>query len=309
MKRARWNIAVVGAGNVGQVLGRLLVRGGDRVRGVVSRSAGSASKAGAYLRCRNTGIRLDRIPDTTDLVLLTTPHSAVEETARSIAGLGHLPFARMAFCHTSGMLTAAALAPLASKGATVFSFHPIQTFPRDFTPPQILPTLAGVWYGVDGDARAVRTARILARRLGGKAVVVPADMRAYYHAACVVASNHMTVLLSVLDDMYRRLGIGSSGFLALFRPIIEATLRNNEAASPAEALSGPVARGGIETIALHFDAVRRFSPGLVPFFDAMTMETVRLALRKGSIDARRAGEFRDLIAPGPDSSTSTEHTS
>jgi predicted short-subunit dehydrogenase-like oxidoreductase (DUF2520 family) len=293
---AQSHIAVVGAGRVGQVLGRLLRDGGAHVTAVVSRTPASARKGGAFLRCRNAGTSLEAIPATTRLVLITTPHSAVEETAGAIARLTHLPFTRMAFCHASGMLTAGALAPLAARGATVFSFHPIQTFPRDFTPSAILPSLAGIWYGVDGDSRGVRAARRLARSLGGRAVVIPPGLRVYYHAACVVASNHLTALLAVLEEMHGRLGLDGPGFFALFKPIIEATLRNNEATSPREALSGPVARGGVETVARHLEAVRLGSPRLAPFFDAMTLETVVLALRKGSIDERRAEEFRELLA-------------
>ncbi len=199
MKPVHWNIAVVGAGRVGQVFGRVLLNGGDRIVAVVSRSRASARRGAEFLRCSTAGTSPSIIPPATDLVLLTTPHAAVEEAARAIAGLDGLPFRRMAFCHASGMLTADALAPLAARGATVFSFHPIQTFPRDFDPAEIVPSLAGIWYGVDGDPRGLRVARRLARRLGGKTVEIPRDMRVFYHAACVVASNHLTALAAVLE--------------------------------------------------------------------------------------------------------------
>ncbi len=88
---------------------------------------------------------------------------------------------------------------------------------------------------------------------------------------------------------------GRPDALGLFKPIMEATIRNIVAASPAGALSGPVARGGVGTVARHLEAVRRFAPALVPVFNALTLETVRLALAKGSITTDQARAFETLV--------------
>lgn len=295
MSRRSWNVAIVGPGRVGLVLGKTLRKGGDAITAVIARSATSARKGAAFLGCRTFGTDLERIPETTKVVLLTVPHSAVEPVARELALVPHLPFRKMAFCHASGMLTADALAPLAERGATVVAFHPLQTFPRDFSPEQILPSLPGIWYGIDGDAKGIRFAKELAARLRGKTVIIRPELREFYHAACVVASNHLTALLGVIEEMHHVLGIERVSFLALFRPIIDTTMRNIAATSPKEALSGPVARGGTETIGRHLESIRQHAPDLLPYYTAMTLATVRLALAKGSIDAQRAAEFRGLV--------------
>ncbi len=295
MTRSRWNIAIVGPGKVGLVFGKALRSRGDVITAVIARSATSARKGGTFLRCTNVGTQLELIPNDTRVVLLTVPHASVEPVARDLALLTDLPFSRMAFCHASGMLTAEALAPLAERGATVVSFHPLQTFPRDFRPEKILPTLPGIWYGIDGDGRGIRFAKQLAAKLRGKTVVIPTEMREYYHAACVVASNHLTALLGVLEEMHDAMKLKGAAPLELFRPIIATTLRNVSETSSAQALSGPVVRGGTETIGKHFETIRQHSPELLPYYAAMTMATVRLALAKGSIDDRRAAEFRGLV--------------
>ena len=295
MTKGRWNIAIVGPGNVGLVFGQALRKQGDAISAVISKHASSARNGGRYLHCRTFGTRLGLIPRNTDAVLITVPHAAVEVTARELALLSDLPFRSMAFCHASGMLTAHALEPLAAKGAAVVSFHPLQTFPRDFKPAKILPSLPGIWYGIDGDSRGMRFAKQLAARLKGKTVVIPPELRVYYHAACVVASNHLTALLGVLEEMYHVLGGTGSAFMTLFRPILESTFRNVAETSPARALSGPVARGGTETIGKHLETIRQHSPELLPLYAALTMATVRLAKAKGSIDERRVAEFRGLV--------------
>ena len=238
--------------------------------------------------------RLEAIPARTNLVFLALPHAAIEDVASALARLDTFRFSRLSVCHASGIYTAAALDALRARGATVFSFHPLQTFPRDFSPREIVPSARGITYGVDGPPAAVRKARSLARVLGGRVLQVPPELRPFYHAACVVASNHLTALLWVLERMYRRLGAGPDSFFPSFSPIIAATLANAGRTSPAASLSGPVARGGVETVALHFDTVAKVAPDLLPYFTAMTRETVRLARAKGSIDDRSEQALLDL---------------
>ncbi len=289
------NIAIVGAGKVGSVLGKILVDKGEKIVAVVSRSNRSAVKAGKYLKCRNNSTSLAAIPPKTDLVFITTPHRAVEEVAHKLATVAHLRFARLSVCHASGILNAEVLDPLAKKGATVFSFHPLQTFPRDFEPKDIVPTARGIYYGIDGSKKGVAVARQLAKKLGGKVLLIKPEMRALYHAACVVASNHLTTMLWILEQMFGVLKTNERKFFPVFEPIINAALLNAARTSPAQSLSGPIARGGVETVSHHFEALQRFAPNLVPYFGSMSAETTRLAESKGSIDQEQARALYNLI--------------
>jgi predicted short-subunit dehydrogenase-like oxidoreductase (DUF2520 family) len=301
-RQPRLRVAIVGAGKVGSVLGRILVEEGCTVVSVVSRTTASATGAGQFLRCRNNGTSLDAIPAETDLIYITTPHGAVETVAQGLSLLPGLKFSGLAVCHASGMLTASVLAPLGNLGATVFSFHPLQTFPRDFHPRKILQSARGITFGVDGPPRGVRFAKRLATILGGRVLEVPPELRPYYHASCVVASNHLTTLMWVVERMFSQMGSRARDFYRVYRPIIQATLDNIERTTPASALSGPVARGGVETVAQHIDIVRDVSPELIPVFNALTRESVALALAKGSITEERA---RQLLALTVDESDRT----
>jgi predicted short-subunit dehydrogenase-like oxidoreductase (DUF2520 family) len=288
-------VAIVGAGKVGTVLGRVLVEEGARITAVVSRSRSSARSAAAYLRCRTWADALTAIPPETDIVFITTPHDAVRGVASLLARLEGLNFRRMGACHASGMLSAAVLRPLEERGCAVFSFHPLQTFPRSFPPGRIVPLARGIWYGVDGTGRALRFARRLGRGLCGRVIEIPPEERELYHAACVVASNHLTALLAALEEMYGRVRGEDHPSLGPFRPILQATLLNVLATSPASALSGPVARGGVETVEKHLESVRRSVPVLLPYFTRMTMETVRLAVARGSLTPERRAALENLV--------------
>jgi len=288
-------VAIIGAGKVGSVLGRVLVENGHTITCIVSRTLTSARRAGRFLRCRNISTSLDALPRDTEIVFIATPHGVVEQVARELSRLRTIDFTRVSFCHASGMLSALALDPLRRRGARVFSFHPLQTFPRSFEPKRIVPTARRIYYGVDGSRRALLVARRFARALDGKIIEIRPSMRSYYHAACVVASNHLTAVLSILELMFRTLRTGESDFFPVFKPIIMATLRNIERTSPAQALSGPVARGGVDTVAEHFAAIQRHTPELLPYFMQLTLETVTLAAAKGTLTAGKARAIRALV--------------
>lgn len=293
--RVPLRVAIVGAGKVGTVLGRVLVEEGARITAVVSRSRTSARSAALFLRCRTYADAVTAIPPETDIVFITTPHDAVAGVAATLARLEGLEFGHMGACHASGMLSAAVLGPLEERGSSVFSFHPLQTFPRSFPPRRIVPLVRGIWYGVDGSRAGLRLARRLARALCGHVIEIPPDSRELYHAACVVASNHLTALLAVIREMYGSVSAEKQPSLEPFRPILEATILNVFATSPESALSGPVARGGVETVAKHLEAVRVSLPALLPYFTRMTLETVRLAVARGSLSPEGREALEHLI--------------
>jgi predicted short-subunit dehydrogenase-like oxidoreductase (DUF2520 family) len=293
MRSQSLNIAIVGAGSVGSTLGRILTENHRRITAVVSRSLSSARKCGRLVSCRTASTSLDAIPQKTQIVMITTPHGAVCDVAQALAQLNGFRWRGIGVCHASGMLTAEALAPLSSAGATVFSFHPLQTFPRDFPPRKIVPTARGIVYGIDGPPAGIRMARKLAKALDGRILLVPPAMREFYHAACVVASSHLVTLTGILGAFYSDIAPGRRDFMDTFLPIMNATLTNVRTSSPARALTGPVARGGTETLAKHFDAIKRTAPALIPYYARMTLETVRVAMEKHTLSH---AQVRDLTA-------------
>jgi predicted short-subunit dehydrogenase-like oxidoreductase (DUF2520 family) len=304
-RRVPLRVAIVGAGKVGTVLGRVLVEEGARITAVVSRSRSSARSAASYLRCRTYADALTAIPPRTDIVFITVPHGAVAGVAETLARLEGLDFSRIGACHASGMLTASVLRPLEERGSTVFSFHPLQTFPRSFPVRRIVPLARGIWYGADGPPPGLRLARRLARTLRGHVIEVPPEFRELYHAACVTASNHLTVLLWLVREMYGSVCGEKAPGLGPFRPIVEATILNVFATSPESALSGPVARGGVETVAKHLEAVRASLPALLPYFTRLTLETVRLAEAGGSLAPERREALENLVMSYTQDSTTS----
>jgi predicted short-subunit dehydrogenase-like oxidoreductase (DUF2520 family) len=102
-------------------------------------------------------------------------------------------------------------------------------------------------------------------------------------------------MLAILESMFQTLRTTEEKFYPVFKPIVYATLNNIEFTSPTKALSGPVARGGVETVADHFASIEAYQPDLIPYFAALSLETVKLAESKGSINQVQASTLRSLF--------------
>ena len=76
--------------------------------------------------------------------------------------------------------------------------------------------------------------------------VAEAD-RVRYHAAAVLASNHLVALLAQVDSIASDIGLPLEAFLDLSR----VTLDNVAELGPAAALTGPVSRGDWSTVMRH----------------------------------------------------------
>jgi len=104
--------------------------------------------------------------------------------------------------------------------------------------------------------------RTVVDALGGQWFTVADDDRAAYHAAACIASNHLVALLGQAERVGAAAGVPREAFLGLVR----ATVDNVAALGPDRALTGPAARGDIETLDRHRAAL---DPSELPAYDAM----------------------------------------
>ena len=126
--------------------------------------------------------------------------------------------------------------------------------------------LWGGWFALAGDP-LVRT---LVDDLGGRWFTVADEDRAAYHAAACIASNHLVALLGQAERVSAAAGVPREALLDLVR----ATVENVADLGPRRALTGPVARGDLETLERHRAAL---DPSELAAYDAMVSEARRLA--------------------------------
>jgi predicted short-subunit dehydrogenase-like oxidoreductase (DUF2520 family) len=171
-----------------------------------------------------------------DLLVVATPDAAIAEVASSVHTRPDTVVA-----HLSGALGLEVLAPHVRRAAC----HPLLSLANADRGADLL--CDGAWFAVAGDPLVGE----LVQALGGRSFTVGDDDRAAYHAAAVLASNHVVALLGQVERVAGPLGVPLDAFLAL----AEGSLANVRALGPADALTGPAARGDEATIDRHLAAL------------------------------------------------------
>jgi predicted short-subunit dehydrogenase-like oxidoreductase (DUF2520 family) len=172
-----------------------------------------------------------------DLLVLATPDAAVAEVAAAVA-----PDPAVVVAHLSGSL---GLAPLATHSRRAV-LHPLVALPD---PERGADRLVGAWFGLatDGDPLVEE----IVDELHGRTVRVAEADWPRYHAAAVIAANHLVALLGQVERVARTVGAPLEAYLDLAR----GALDDVAALGPAAALTGPVRRGDQATVERHLAAL------------------------------------------------------
>jgi predicted short-subunit dehydrogenase-like oxidoreductase (DUF2520 family) len=246
-------LAIVGAGRVGRGLGARIREAGWTIGTVVTRGLPSARAAVRAIGGGTPVAGLTRRVLLSDVILLSVPDHSLADVARDLASVGGAELRGKIVLHTSGALPADVLEPLAACGARTGSLHPMQAFGRHSR-----PRLDGVLFGLDGHATALRMARRIANSLGGTVVRIAPGKKAEYHCAGTFAASN--VLASVEAGIQLLLAAGfkrREATRALLR-LVRQTLENHELLGPRGAWTGPLSRGDLSTVELHWEVLGRY---------------------------------------------------
>jgi predicted short-subunit dehydrogenase-like oxidoreductase (DUF2520 family) len=197
--------------------------------------------------------------------------------------------------HASG--SASPLGPIEAlrvQGHPVGTFHPLVPIPRPDHAPALM---RGAWVGVDGDPEAVRTATALAAATGAHVLTIPSRGRAAYHAAAVMASNFPTVLAGLATSLMHDVGVDEATARAAVRHLMRAAVTNLAEAEPDVALTGPISRGDVETVASHLAILAR-APELDAVYRAMSQAALPLAAAQGT-DPDALARIAEMLAVSP----------
>ena len=264
-------IVLVGPGRAGQSVAIAANGAGHEVVAVAARDTEQAYGVARQLDAGVLAIG-EPIP-AVDLIIIAVRDHAIEEVAGQVA-----PVARNAAAsavHLSGATPVEVLAPFAAQGIATGSFHPLQTMP---TPDQGARSLAGSWMAVTADEPLRSELRSFAESLGG----IPFDLRdadrTTYHAAAAAAANFPTTAFAIAQRLLQSTGVP----IDAVRPLVDRIVANAFELGPRASLTGPIARGDVDTIEAQVDAVRRAAPDLAAAFEAMVSATADVAAsRKG----------------------------
>jgi predicted short-subunit dehydrogenase-like oxidoreductase (DUF2520 family) len=228
------------------------------------------------------------VPADVGILILAVPDDALHAVANDVAMAGPAPRACAAL-HLSGALSTDVLGPLHGTGYAIGSMHPLQTVADPWSGPG---RLRGCAYALAGDPAALMAGRRLVHALDGQALVIPPAMRPLYHAAAVFASNYVLAATALVARTLAEAGVTDEDAVAAVLPLMRGTMDNVEQLGFGAALTGPVARGDIDTVRLH---LARLSSRERRLYCALGLETVGLA-RAAGLDPDRARALEKLLS-------------
>ncbi len=222
------------------------------------------------------------------VVVLAVRDDAIRPLAESLAHAGAVR-AEQVVLHLSGCLGQEALGPLVPSQAALGSLHPLQTIADPERAPE---RLRGAWAAVEGMPRAMEMAERIAAAVGLRPFRLASRAKAVYHAGAVFASNYFVVVEAVAQRLLRHAGLSDADAWAALLPLVEGTFANLSRQAPADVLTGPVARGDVDTIARHVGSLTEDDAAL---YRALGRAALELARKRGMDDVT-AAKVADALA-------------
>jgi predicted short-subunit dehydrogenase-like oxidoreductase (DUF2520 family) len=254
------NVLIIGRGRLGNALTRTL------------ESAPSVCVRAAGRRVSPSAVR------GADVIVLAVPDHAIQELAHAITPeLGP----KAVVMHCAGARSTDELRECASAGAAVGVMHPLVSFPSK----RSHPSLRGTSFTISGDRAAVAASRRIAAACGARAVVAKTANPAY-HAAAALAANGAAALAFASVSLLSRIGFERRAAERAIGGLIRSVGENVERLGVPAALTGPIARGDVSTVAQHRKAVRRSNRDALASYDAVVPLIVRCARAAGLSKAK-----------------------
>jgi predicted short-subunit dehydrogenase-like oxidoreductase (DUF2520 family) len=279
---------IVGAGAVGTALGAALYRAGWPIGAVASRDQANRERFRSFVPGARGFAEPNALLDEVELIVLAVPDDVISGLAGELR-----MYSGQAMIHTSGALGAEVLEPARAAGTEIGAFHPLVAFADT---ERAVAALRGATIAIEGDEELATLLAEMADAVGATAVRLAPGTKTAYHAAAVLAAGGFVALLDAIAELGRVAGLDEAGSLAVYGGLIEQTLGNVRALGIQRALTGPMTRGDVGTLARHLEVLGKHAPDVLPLYRAAAEREVALAEARGSVSAATAAALRRVLA-------------
>jgi len=241
-------LGIIGGGRAAWAFGSAWRRIGWPISGVALREA-SHSQLPKLLATARADI--DALARDAEVILLAVNDRSIDEVAASIPETEAIVF------HASGAM------PSVRGG---FSLHPLKALAAVGDPSDLQDAMIVF----EGGHR--KTAKLIVKAIGARFVEISAEQKALYHAAAVFGANYVAALLDIAQQIMTGAGIGDvrEELAALARSAIDNWLAHDDDTR----FTGPAARGDLETIRRHLNALRD-QPRLAELYEILAEHIAR----------------------------------
>ncbi len=243
-------LSLIGAGNTGTVLARLIHNKGLKLVDLWSRNPLHAEELASKVDGRPIQ-QLHSLSDEADLFLIAVPDTAIESVVHPAF------FHNKPVFHTAGSVSRNVLQTISSEFGVLY---PLQSLRKEQTRIPKIPFL------IDGNTdTSLQLIEKLARILSDDVQLANDEQRLHYHLAAVVSGNFTNHLYSLTEQFCKTHDLN---FLQLL-PLIQEIAERLNTRSPVLSQTGPAARGDIATIEHHLTLLEK-EPGLQKIYRIMS---------------------------------------
>lgn len=263
-------IGIIGPGRMGSALADALHYTGHAIHAIAGRSSESHRAIALAQRLGATVMTAQQLAKQCSLIILATPDDKLAHIANVLDWSAH-----SAVIHLSGATDISILQPAADQGAYIGSFHPLQSISQ---PIGSASTFQHCTISIEAAAPALK-ARLeqLAHSLGAHINLLPANARMRYHASANHASALLIGLLMDMAQLWESWGSNEKEMMTALLPLMEGTLSSAKTNGIAQALTGPLARGDINTLTGHLSALYALDPALAQRYALRHIALLHLA--------------------------------
>ena len=284
---------ILGAGRLGQTLGRLWQQSTLlTLQALANRTLASTEAAQQFIQAGQC-FTLDHIAQmpSADIWLLACPDDQLKTYCEYLAAAHDLKDSIVLHC--SGALTAQEVLDSAQQqGACIASIHPIKSFAQ---PALAIQNFQGTYCGVEGDTLALQVLIPLFEAVGAHCFTIKADAKTLYHAASVIACNYLVALQELALQTYAQAGVDRPQALAILQPIVSTTVQSIFQLDTSLALTGPIVRGDVQTVAKQINRLKDWQPNYALLYQGLGQIALQLAQKQRTLEPSSIKILQQLL--------------
>lgn len=276
-------IGFIGAGKVGFSLGKYFKDNNLKVIGYYSKNLDSAKRAAEFTDSKYY-YDMENLVKECDTIFITTPDGTINEIWSSVK---ELSIKGKIICHCSGSLSSRVFSNIEYYNSYGYSIHPMFAFSDPYNS---YKDLDKAFFTIEGPLEKMDLMKDLIIGLGNKIKVISADNKTKYHAASVIASNHVIALVQSAIEKLKECGFREDDALGALYPLIFNNINNIGDNGIVNSLTGPIERADGQTIKNHLECLNEEDEEL---YKLLSRKLIRIAKKKNK--DRNYRQIEDMI--------------
>lgn len=246
-------IALIGSGNVANVLAQEFTDNGHQILIICSRNKITGRKLARKFHAAYFS-EIQNIPADADIYIIATGDTGIKQT------VSEFPFINKPVVHTSGATSSLELKRFKSYGV----FYPLNTITNG------KPIPKDTWICIEANTnKLAKQLQQLAQSIHCKSSMQSSEKRLAIHLSAVIANNFVNALYQVAFDTLKSEGIS----MKLLHPLMQTTLTNALNNEPKKVQTGPAKREDISTIKKHLQYLK-YNKEIKSLYKTMTNQII-----------------------------------